>query len=59
MTDKHEIAVDASIAKVQTMADGGLRVLFDLPETAVKQVSELMELKRQGVAVRISIVAIR
>ena len=59
MTEKHEIVVDASIAKVQTMADGGLRVLFDLPETAVKQVSELLELKRQGVAVRISITAIR
>lgn len=39
----------ASIAKVQTMADGGLRVYFDLPEDAVESVAVLMQYKRLGV----------
>jgi hypothetical protein len=39
----------AIIAKVQTMADGGLRVYLDLPENAVEEVAVLMEYKRLGV----------
>lgn len=39
----------ALIAKVQTMADGGLRVYFDLPEDAVESVAVLMQYKRLGV----------
>ena len=38
----------ASVAKVQTMADGGLRFIFDAPETAVMQAAQLMECKRFG-----------
>lgn len=51
------IVFDASIAKVQTLVDGGLRVQFDLPETAVKQVSQMPELGRDGRAVHVSVVA--
>lgn len=39
----------ALIAKVQTMADGGLRVYLDLPEDAVESVAVLMQYKRLGV----------
>jgi hypothetical protein len=39
----------ASIQKVQTMVDGGLRVWLDLPEDAIMQVAELMVCKRHGV----------
>jgi hypothetical protein len=46
----------AQVAKVQTLADGGLRIVLDLPETAVLQAAELMELKRRGVAVQVDIV---
>lgn len=43
----------AAVAQIRTMADGGLRVAFDLPETAIGQVAELMECKRQGVVLSV------
>lgn len=43
----------ASVAKVQTMADGGLRFIFDAPETAVMQAAQLMECKRFGVVLQV------
>jgi hypothetical protein len=53
MSDK-KVTVIAAVAKIQTMADGGLRVVFDLPETAIAEMAWLMEAKRQGVAVRVT-----
>ena len=43
------IAFQASVNKVQTLADGGIRVTFDLPETAIRQAAMLMECKRDGI----------
>jgi len=48
------IVFQATVAKVQTMVDGGLRVVFDLPETAIAQVGQLMECKRQMIPLRIT-----
>ena len=45
MTD---IAFPAQVAKIATLADGGLRVTFDLPESAILPVAELMVCKRDG-----------
>ena len=39
----------AAVARVQTLADGGLRVTLDLPEDAVMAAAELMAFKRFGV----------
>lgn len=44
----------AIVAKVQTMADNGLRVYLDLPEQAIEQVAELMIYKRAGVVLDIT-----
>lgn len=38
----------ATVARVQTLADGGLRVTLDLPEDAILQAAQLMECKRRG-----------
>lgn len=46
----------AEIAKVQTMADGGLRVYLDLPEGAVEQAAILMQYKRLGVVADVTVV---
>ena len=43
------ITFPAQIVKVQTLADGGLRVTLDLPETAILAAAHLMECKRQGI----------
>ena len=44
------ITFPAQVVKVQTLADGGLRLTLDLPETAILEAAHLMECKRQGVA---------
>lgn len=48
MTDT--IAGNAEVVKVQTLADNGIRLTIDLPETAIFQAAALMELKRNGIA---------
>lgn len=44
----------ASVAKVQTLADGGIRVTLDLPETAITQMAELAAFKIHGVVVDVT-----
>ena len=36
------ITFDASVYKVQTLVDGGIRVTLDLPETAIEMAAKLM-----------------
>jgi hypothetical protein len=43
------IAFHATVYKVQTLADGGVRVYLDLPETAIMQMAQLAECQRFGV----------
>lgn len=47
------ITFDATVYKVATLADGGLRVTLDLPEDAIAQVAKLMECKRVGTNLRV------
>jgi len=47
--EENAIEFWATVAQVRTMADGGLRVVLDLPESAIAEVAQLMECKRQGV----------
>lgn len=37
------------VARVQTMADGGLRFIFDAPETETFIAAQFMECKRFGI----------
>lgn len=48
------ITTTVTVAKVQTMADGGLRFIFDAPETETLQAAQLMECKRFGVVGRLT-----
>jgi len=43
----------AVVQKVQTLADGGLRVTLDLPESAIMQAAELMVCKREAVVLEV------
>jgi len=52
------ITVTAAVNKVQTLADGGIRWTFDLPETAVLESAHLMEIKRNGVPVEMTLVPV-
>ena len=44
-----EIQFPAEVQKVQTLADGGIRVTLDLPETEIPAMAMLAECKRQGI----------
>lgn len=48
-----EITFPASVAQVKTMADGSLRFVFDVPETAIMQAAQLMECKRWGMVLSV------
>ena len=43
--------VVAAVARVTTLADGGIRVSLDLPEDAVQVAAWLMQCKQRGVCV--------
>jgi hypothetical protein len=51
------IIVSASVEKVTTLADMGLRITFDLPEDAIVEAAWLMQAKRQGQVLRLQISA--
>lgn len=44
------IRFPCEVSKVQTLADGGIRVTLDLPETAIPAMALLVECKRRGLA---------
>lgn len=54
MTDE-TLTFDATVAKVQTLIDNGLRVTLDLPEQAIEAAAVLMALKRNGAALRVTV----
>lgn len=56
MTDD-TLTFDATVNKVQTLADHGLRVTLDLPEHEILSVAMLMTYKRGAVALRVSVQA--
>lgn len=49
-----EIKFQATVARVQTLADGGIRVTLDMPESAVMEAAQLMECKRWGVVLDVT-----
>lgn len=53
------IEFDATVAKVQTLADNGLRITLDLPEGAIEQAAMLMAMKRAGVVLRVTVTRAR
>jgi hypothetical protein len=48
------IEFHAVVYKLQTLVDGGIRLVLDLPETAIPQMAMLAECKRQGIPLNIS-----
>jgi len=52
------ITTTVIVARIQTMADGGLRFTFDAPETETFQAAQFMECKRFGVVGKLTFEAI-
>ena len=57
MTDE-VIRFTATVAQVKTMADGGLRISLDLPETAIETATEMMKAKQAGALLECACVAV-
>ena len=49
------LTFDATVAKVQTLVDNGIRVTLGLPETAIEAAAVLMSVKREGLALKVSV----
>ena len=45
-----KIKFDAVVYKLQTLADGGIRLTLDMSESSIPQMAMLAETKRQGLA---------
>ena len=50
-----KISFWATVAQVRTLADGGIRITLDLPEDAIMQAAQLMECKRVGAVLEVSV----
>jgi len=59
MTTDKPIHFTAVVAQVRTMADGGLRLVFDLPETAIDIATAMMQAKQAGALIECACVAIQ
>jgi hypothetical protein len=52
------IKFQAQVAKVQTMADGGLRIILDLAETEIQTATKMMQAKQAGAILEIAAIPI-
>jgi hypothetical protein len=55
MSKPDELRFQAIVARVQTLADNGLRVTLDLGENEVVAAAHLMELKRLGAVLKVTV----
>lgn len=51
------IRFQATVEKVQTLVDGGIRITFDIPEDAISAAASLMACKREGIALTVEVKA--
>lgn len=57
LTKPNTIIFPATVEKVQTLVDGGIRITLDLPEDAITQAAALMACKREGIPLRVEVKA--
>lgn len=53
------IRFQAQVAKVQTLADGGIRLVLDLAETAIQTATKMMEAKQAGAMLEVAAVSVK
>jgi hypothetical protein len=55
--NKPVIEFKATVEKVQTLVDGGIRVTLDLPEDAISAAASLMACKKDGIPLTVEVKA--
>ena len=53
-SEKEKIEFKAEVIRVQTMADGAIRVILDMPEDSIMQMAQLTECKRWGAVLNVT-----
>jgi len=53
------IRFTAQVAKVTTLSDGGIRLTFDLPETAIETATKMMQARQAGAGLEIAAIPVR
>jgi hypothetical protein len=53
------IRFTAQVNKVQTLADGGIRIILDLPESAIDTATKMMQAKQAGAMLEVAAVAVQ
>ncbi len=56
-TDTPAIRFPAIVASVKTLVDGGIRIVFDIPEDAISAAASLMACKREGIPLKVEVMA--
>jgi hypothetical protein len=59
MSESDVIHFKAQVTKVQTMVDGGIRIILDLPEDAIDIATKMMQAKQAGAMLEIAAVAVK
>ena len=52
------ITFKATVSQIRTLADGGLRIVLDLPETAIQSATQLMSARQAGAFLECACIAI-
>lgn len=52
------IQFKATVAQVRTMADGGIRLMLDLDESAIDTATAMMQAKQAGAVLECAVVAV-
>ena len=58
MSEDGIIRFVAQISQVRTMADGGIRLTLDLPETAIEVAAAMMQARQAGAVLECAAVAV-
>ena len=53
------IRFQAQVAQVKTMADGGIRFILDLSESAIDTAKSMMEARRAGALLEVAVIAVK
>lgn len=58
MSKNDVIRFTAEVSKVTTLADGGIRLTLDLPESAIETAKKMMEARQAGAILEIAAVPV-
>jgi hypothetical protein len=57
--NKKVIRFQAQVSQVRTLADGGIRLILDLPESAIDTATKMMETKQAGATLEIAAIPVK